>query len=98
MDERFAQVSDEIRLCYEAFGDPGDPAMLLVMGLGTQMLGWHEHFCAQLADNVERVIIGKRDTIELVMVALLVEGHVLFEDVPGTGKTFVARLLARWLH
>jgi MoxR-like ATPase len=51
-------------------------------------------FCARLAANVERVIIGKRDVIDLVIVALLVEGHVLFEDVPGTGKTMLARAVA----
>jgi MoxR-like ATPase len=53
-----------------------------------------QRFCATLADNVERVIVGKRDVIDLVLVALLVEGHILFEDVPGTGKTMLARALA----
>jgi pimeloyl-ACP methyl ester carboxylesterase len=48
MAESFCTVGD-IELCYETFGDPSDPAMLLVMGLGTQMLGWHEDFCAELA-------------------------------------------------
>jgi MoxR-like ATPase len=47
-----------------------------------------------LVDNVERVIVGKREAIELVMVALLCEGHVLIEDVPGTGKTMLARSVA----
>ncbi|HXI18454.1 MAG TPA: AAA family ATPase, partial [Chloroflexota bacterium] len=40
------------------------------------------------------MIVGKREVIDLVIVALLVEGHVLFEDVPGTGKTMLARSLA----
>ena len=48
MAESFCRVGD-IELCYEAFGDPADPAMLLIMGLGTQMLGWQEEFCEQLA-------------------------------------------------
>jgi pimeloyl-ACP methyl ester carboxylesterase len=48
MDEQYADVGD-IRLCYETFGDRGDPAMLLIMGLGTQMLAWHEDFCRELA-------------------------------------------------
>jgi MoxR-like ATPase len=47
--------------------------------------------------NVGRVIVGKRDAIELVMVALLAGGHVLIEDVPGIGKTMLARTVARSL-
>ena len=47
-DERFAEVGD-VTLCYETFGDPSDPAVLLVMGLGTQMLAWHPDFCRELA-------------------------------------------------
>jgi pimeloyl-ACP methyl ester carboxylesterase len=46
----------EIELCYELFGDPGDPPVLLVMGLATQMLGWHEEFCATLAERGFHVI------------------------------------------
>src|ERR1700756_2634260 len=49
------------------------------------------------ADNVERVIVGKRDVIDLLLVALLCEGHVLLEDVPGVGKTMLAKSLARTL-
>ena len=49
MDERFCEVGRGVTLCYETFGDPADPALLLIMGLGTQMLGWHHEFCAGLA-------------------------------------------------
>jgi MoxR-like ATPase len=53
-----------------------------------------QRFAQTVIDSVERVIVGKRDPIELLMVALLCEGHVLIEDVPGTGKTMLARAVA----
>ncbi len=51
----------------------------------------------RLVKNVEQVIIGKRDSIELIIVGLLSKGHILIEDVPGVGKTMLARSLARSL-
>ncbi len=48
-------------------------------------------------NNIGKVIIGKEQTIDLLMVALLCEGHVLFEDVPGIGKTTLAKSLAKSL-
>jgi MoxR-like ATPase len=48
-----------------------------------------------LLDNIECVVLGKRDQIELVACALLCEGHVLLDDVPGTAKTVLARAIAR---
>jgi pimeloyl-ACP methyl ester carboxylesterase len=55
MAESFARVGD-VEICFETFGDPADPALLLIMGLGTQMLGWHEDFCADLAGRGLHVI------------------------------------------
>lgn len=48
----------------------------------------------QICDNVEKVIVGKRDVVELVLAAFLADGHVLLEDVPGVGKTMLAKSLA----
>jgi pimeloyl-ACP methyl ester carboxylesterase len=49
MGEQFCDIGGGITLCYERFGDPGHPPILLVMGLATQMIAWHEDFCRQLA-------------------------------------------------
>ena len=51
----------------------------------------------QIKANVARVIVGKDDVIDLALVALLCEGHILIEDVPGIGKTTLAKALARSL-
>jgi pimeloyl-ACP methyl ester carboxylesterase len=51
MSEQFCDVGRGITLCYETFGDPADPPVVLVMGLATQMIAWHEEFCEQLADR-----------------------------------------------
>jgi MoxR-like ATPase len=51
--------------------------------------------CQEILQNISKVIIGKKDTIELLLVALLGEGHVLIEDVPGVGKTLLAKALAK---
>ena len=48
----------------------------------------------KIKNNIQKVIIGKDEQIELVLIAVLCEGHVLLEDVPGTGKTTLARALA----
>ena len=49
----------------------------------------------RVTENVERVIIGKRREVELALIALLCQGHLLIEDVPGVGKTMLARSIAR---
>ncbi len=51
-------------------------------------------FATTVTANIEQVIVGKRNVIELLMVALLCQGHVLIEDVPGVGKTMLARSLS----
>jgi len=51
----------------------------------------------KLIGNLEKVIVGKRDAIELIVIGLLCQGHVLIEDVPGVGKTMLARSLAKSL-
>jgi MoxR-like ATPase len=50
---------------------------------------------AKVKENVERVIVGKGEVVEMALVALLCEGHILFEDVPGLGKTVLAKSLAK---
>ncbi len=54
-----------------------------IQGFGERVIG-----------NLEKVIIGKRDAIELIVIGLLCQGHILIEDVPGVGKTMLARSLA----
>lgn len=53
-----------------------------------------EEVAARVRQNVKRVIVGKDDVIDLMMVAVLSEGHILLEDVPGTGKTTLAKAVA----
>jgi MoxR-like ATPase len=56
-----------------------------------------KEFGERLAGNLERVIVGKSQSIELVVIGLLCQGHILIEDVPGVGKTMLARSLAKSL-
>jgi len=58
-------------------------------------LDWYGEQHATVSENIERVIQGKRQTIDLVVTSLISEGHVLIEDVPGVGKTLLAKALAR---
>ncbi len=55
----------------------------------------HGELSNRLLDNIEEVVRGKREQVKLVLCALLCEGHVLLEDVPGTAKTVLARAIAR---
>jgi pimeloyl-ACP methyl ester carboxylesterase len=56
MSERFCDIGGGISLCYETFGAPGDPPLLLIMGLGMQMIVWSEEFCEQLAGRGFQVV------------------------------------------
>ncbi len=56
-----------------------------------------QNFTEKITTNIEQVIVGKRATVELAIVGLLCQGHILIEDVPGVGKTMLARSLARSL-
>ena len=56
MAEQRCDVGRAITLCYETFGSDRDPPMLLIMGLGTQMIGWPDDFCAQLAGRGFHVV------------------------------------------
>src|SRR5579872_5589456 len=51
-----------------------------------------------ISANVESVIKGKSDVVRLALVAIMCEGHILFEDVPGTGKSMLARSIAQSLN
>lgn len=65
------------------------------MTITPEQVTWFRTTFSQLAENVEQAILGKRHVIELVLAAMISEGHVLLEDVPGTGKTALARTLGQ---
>ena len=85
--ERFAEANG-IRLCYDSFGDPADPPLLLVMGLGSQMIAWDEGFCAQLAARGLHVIRFDNRDIGL---------STRFDaaGVPDVGAALMALMLGR---
>ena len=66
--------------------------------VGQGELSWFADQFDAIAGNIERVIQGKRDVVDLVVMSMLSEGHVLIEDVPGVGKTLLAKSLARSIH
>ena len=51
--------------------------------------------CDRVLDEVERAVVGKRDALELVLLGMLADGHVLIEDFPGLAKTLLARVVRR---
>jgi MoxR-like ATPase len=64
------------------------------MTITAEQTTWFGDTFSSLADNIEQAILGKRHVVELVLATAISEGHVLLEDVPGTGKTALARTLA----
>lgn len=68
------------------------------MTVSADDLQWFGKNFDAIVDNIETVIQGKRRTIELATICLLAKGHALIEDVPGVGKTLLARSLARSIH
>jgi len=66
--------------------------------VGQDDLAWFSEQFQTVSANIELVIQGKREVIELIVMALLSEGHVLVEDVPGVGKTLLAKSLSRSIH
>ena len=83
-NEHFASVGD-IELCYDVFGDASNPACLLIMGLGTQMIAWPEEFCASLAERGFHVIrFDNRDCGRST--------HLDGEPTPGLGELVTRRI------
>src|ERR1700729_1334936 len=69
------------------------------MSLGETVMGTREtaERCTAILDELERAVVGRRRTLELVLVGVLAGGHVLLEDLPGLGKTLIARSFAKVL-
>ena len=63
--------------------------------LTEEQAGQAARMLAMIADNVETVIVGKRESVELIIMALVAGGHTLLEDMPGTGKTSLVSALAK---
>jgi len=67
------------------------------MPITNEQATWFADAFGKLVDNVDLAIVGKKHQIRLVLTAMISEGHVLLEDVPGTGKTVLAKALANTL-
>ncbi|MFN8223680.1 MAG: AAA family ATPase [Gaiellales bacterium] len=96
---KFAGVPNAM-LSVSAAGEPGtggEPRSIHAVATPPVAVERFGELATRLLDNIELVIRGKRDQITLVLCALLSDGHVLLEDVPGTAKTVLARTIARSL-
>ena len=62
--------------------------------MSTQISGQITQVYTKIKDNIGKVIVGKSETLDMLLVSLLCGGHVLLEDVPGTGKTVLIKSLA----
>ncbi len=58
----------------------------------------HQEILKTIKNNIEKVMVGRKDTIDLLLTALIADGHVLLEDVPGTGKTLLAKSMAKSIN
>lgn len=58
----------------------------------------HQEIIKTIKNNIKKVIVGRSDTIDLLLTALIADGHVLLEDVPGTGKTLLAKSMAKSIN
>jgi pimeloyl-ACP methyl ester carboxylesterase len=105
MSEQFCDVGRGVTLCYETFGDPAQQTALLVMGLGTQMIAWHEDFCTELASRGLHVVrFDNRDighsthmpgappTIGQILRRTRRAAHYTLADMAQDAATLVERL------
>lgn len=68
------------------------------MAVTPEQAQWFADAFGKLVDNIDKAILGKKNVLKLVLTALLSDGHILLEDVPGTGKTVLAKALANTIE
>jgi len=90
MAEEFCDVGRGVTLCYETFGDPADPPIVLVMGLATQMIAWDDELCRMLAERGFRVV--RFDNRDVGLSSKIKGGSYTLDEMAGD-----ARGLLEWL-